>query len=144
MGFCARAALFAMLGLAAGLAPVSARADSGPVFVVPGRADVPVIINGVDARGAVVTGDWGLFRAGHGYITIDGGNCCLEPLWRRTYFPMTGREPAYGRLEIEPHRSHPRPSTAYHKSWSTSSEPGPVTDYPPFAPPPVIVAPRIR
>jgi hypothetical protein len=41
-----------------------ARADHAPAIVVPGRPDVPVIINGRDARGAIVIGDWGLSRPG--------------------------------------------------------------------------------
>jgi len=41
-----------------------ARADHAPAIVVPGRPDVPVIINGRDARGAIVIGDWGLYRPG--------------------------------------------------------------------------------
>jgi hypothetical protein len=41
-----------------------ARADHAPSIVVPGRPDVPVIINGRDARGAIVYGDWGLTRPG--------------------------------------------------------------------------------
>jgi hypothetical protein len=48
---------------ACGLGGMPARAaDSGPVFVVSGKAGVPVIINGRDARGAIVLGDWGLDR----------------------------------------------------------------------------------
>jgi hypothetical protein len=37
-------------------------ADSGPVIVVPGRPGVPVIINGIDVTGAVLEGDWGLYK----------------------------------------------------------------------------------
>ena len=35
----------------------AALADSSPVLVIPGRAGVPIIINGVDASYAVVEGD---------------------------------------------------------------------------------------
>jgi hypothetical protein len=39
-------------------------ADHAPSIVVPGRPDVPVIINGRDARGGIAIGDWGLYRPG--------------------------------------------------------------------------------
>ena len=38
----------------------SARSETGAVLVIPGRAGVPIIINGVDASYAVDEGDWGL------------------------------------------------------------------------------------
>ena len=46
------------------LAAAPARADSGPVIVIPSRPGVPVVINGRDASYAVVEGDWGLARPG--------------------------------------------------------------------------------
>jgi hypothetical protein len=126
-------------------ASASACADSQPVVVVPGRPGVPVIINGVDATGAVVYGDWGLYRPGAA-VVIEGG------LWPPGvsapaldepphYFPSTGRTPAYGRKEIDPGPHRRGLAPAYHKSWTSESQPGPVTEYPPFAPPPVVVAP---
>jgi len=143
MGSYARVLLIAAAGFAGVLAAPCARADHQPAIVVPGRPDVPIIVDGVDVRGAIVSGDWGLYRAGHGYRVIEGG-CCPEPAVRRTYFPMTGREPAYGRKEVEP-KPRPRPSTHYEKSWGVHSQPGPVTDYPPpYELPPVILAPRVR
>ena len=120
-------------------------ADNEPVVVVPGRPDVPVIIQGADATGAVVYGDWGLYRPG-GTVVIEGGiwppaGLAAAPDWPPHYFPATGRTPAYGRKEIDP-GPHRRPiGPAYHKSWVTESTPGPVTEYPPFAPPPVVVVP---
>jgi hypothetical protein len=142
MGFCTRALLIAAAGLAAVLAALPARADHQPAIVVPGRPDVPIIVDGVVVNGAIISGDWGLYRPGHGYRIIEGG-CCPEPAVRRTYFPMTGREPAYGRKEVEP-KPRPRPSTHYEKSWSVHSQPGPVTEYPPYELPPVVIAPRVR
>lgn len=128
-------------------AGASAYADNQPVVVVPGRPGVPVIINGVDATGAVVYGDWGLYRPG-GAVVIEGGIWppgVLAPGFEEPphYFPATGRTPAYGRKEIDPgpHRRGLAPE--YHKSWQTESQPGPVTEYPPFAPPPVVVAPPV-
>ena len=123
-----------------------AYADNEPVVVVPGRVGVPVIIHGVDATGAVVYGDWGLYRPG-GAVVIEGGIWppgVFAPLPEPPhYFPATGRTPAYGRKEIDPgpHRRGLTPE--YHKSWQIESQPGPVTEYPPFAPPAVVVAPPV-
>ena len=48
----------------------AARADHAPAIAIPGKRGVPVIINGQDATGAVVIGDWGLYRPGHVAPTI--------------------------------------------------------------------------
>ena len=45
----------AFAALSAGVA----RADHAPAYVVPGRSDVPVMINGYDASWGVTVGDWG-------------------------------------------------------------------------------------
>ncbi|HBF55565.1 MAG TPA: hypothetical protein DDW72_16915, partial [Afipia sp.] len=50
-------ALAILIGTAA-----SAAADTGPLIVIPGRAGVPVMINGRDASYAVVEGEWGLAK----------------------------------------------------------------------------------
>ena len=39
-------------------------AQREPVIVIPGRPDVPIYINGVDASWAVVEGEFGLDRPG--------------------------------------------------------------------------------
>ena len=62
-----------MVGLAA-FAAAPARADNGPVIVIPSRPGVPVVINGRDASYAVVEGDWGLSRPGHGTVRVIGGS----------------------------------------------------------------------
>ena len=54
-----------------------ARADSGPVIVIPSRPGIPVIINGRDASYAVVEGDWGLSRPGAVPVTVIGGSPIL-------------------------------------------------------------------
>jgi hypothetical protein len=54
----------------AGVGADTVRADHEPVIAVPGRRDVPVLINGQNATGAVVIGDWGLYRPGHMGVTI--------------------------------------------------------------------------
>jgi hypothetical protein len=137
-----RTFVFGIAGLF--LAGAAAYADNEPVIVVPGRPGVPVIIHGMDATGAVVYGDWGLYRPGS-IVVIEGG--IWPPAWAPPldepphYFPATGRTPAYGRKEIDPGPHRRGLAAAYHKSWHTESQPGPITEYPPFAPPAVVVAP---
>ena len=124
----------------------AARADHQPMLVVPGKPGVPVIINGRDASWAVVDGDWGLYRAGHGQVSVLYPARVLLGPPVGGYFPHTGRRPRLGRFEIEPppNRLLPPPAESYHRVWGTQSDPGPVTEYPPFEPPQVIVAPKIR
>jgi hypothetical protein len=120
-----------------------ASADGGPVIVVPGRPGVPLMIDGVDVSGAVIYGDWGLKRPGHGEIIIDGPVAYATPWITGGYYPSAGHAPRYGRHEIEPAQRRPRPSTGFTRSWSAESDSTrPVTEYPPFNPPPVIMAPR--
>ena len=121
---------------------VAFASDTAPVIVVPGRPGVPVIINGVDVTGAVVFGDWGLARPGRGAILIDGPVVYTAPYVPGGYYPANGRAPRYGRDEVEP-PPRPRPTTSYSRTWSAGSDTTrPVTDYPPFNPPPVILAPQ--
>ena len=126
----------------AGAAP--GRAQTGPVIVVPGKPGVPVTINGLIVDGAVVYGDWGLARPGHGQIIIEGPVAFAAPPWSPGYFPATGHVPPVGRHEIEPPR-RPRPNTNYYREWSAQSDATkPATEYPPYDPPPVLLAPRGR
>jgi hypothetical protein len=122
-----------------------ARAQTGPVIVIPGKAGVATTINGVVVDGAVVYGDWGLARPGHGQIVIEGAAGFSENNDSRGYFPATGHRPRVGRLEVVP-PPRQRPSTDYRREWSVKSykRVRPVTEYPPFDPPPVILAPRGR
>jgi hypothetical protein len=128
--------------------PLAAQADTGPLYVVPGRAGVPVMINGRDASYAVVEGDWGLAKNLHVQPTVYGG-------WDRYYgpevghyYPSAGRMPGYGRLEVEPpaNRALPQPAEGYHRSWSAqSAPPAPPPHYDiPAYPPPIIEAPGPR
>lgn len=128
-----------------------ALAQHEPVIVIPGRPDVPVILNGYDVSGAVVEGDWGLERPGHVAPTIVDGPLIPAPyyargdyLFGRGYYPGSGRRPGYGRKEIEPppNRQLPRPAPSYHREWGIESAPNPVTEYPPYQTPSVIVAPN--
>src|SRR5437667_12274221 len=82
----------------------AAHAGCAPTIVIPGRADVPVVINNYDARWATVEGDCGLNRPGHGEITVIGGRYVgpLPGSARRSsgFYPMDGEKPARGRHEI--------------------------------------------
>jgi hypothetical protein len=133
-----------LVALCAGIAGAQgALAQTGPVIVIPGKAGVPVTINGVIVDGAVVYGDWGLARPGHGEIVIEGPVGFAANWDQRGYFPATGHQPRYGRLEIEPPPPRVRANTTYNRTWSIESDfRRPVTEYPPFNPPPVILAPR--
>jgi hypothetical protein len=126
------------------LVSVSARADHAPVFVVPGKPGVPVVINGYDASYTVVEGDWGLSRPGHVPPTIVAGPLVAPaPYYYGAYFPAYGRRPGYGRYEIEPpsNRRLPPPAPGFYREWGTMSERAPATiDEPPLYPPPVIEA----
>jgi hypothetical protein len=118
-----------------------ARADHAPSFVVPGKAGVPVIINGYDASWGVVEGDWGLYRPGHRGLTVIYAPHLIHVSRERAYYPATGRKPRSGRHEIQ--TSAPRrPAQSFHRAWSTQSGSAAVTEYPPLDPPPVILAPR--
>ena len=122
----------------------AALADSSPVLVIPGRAGVPVIINGVDASYAVVEGDWGLGKGVHVTPTVYGGRY-VDPIPHvGHYYPSSGHLPGIGRLEIEPpaNRVLPQPGPSYHQSWSAKSTPHAVQPAVPFYPPPVIIAPQ--
>jgi hypothetical protein len=143
-------ALIAGLALGVVATPRPAAADNEPVIVVPGRAGVPVMMNGVDVSGAVIEGEWGLNRPGVVAPTV------IMPYWRvwapsdeqdvGPYFPTTGHRPRYGRHEIIPpaNRRKPRPAERYFREWHSESEPSPATSPAPFFnPPPVIVAPRL-
>jgi hypothetical protein len=131
-----------VLAILAGSA-LPARAGDGFDIVIPGRAGVPVIINGVDASYAVVEGDWGLAKGVHVQPTVYGGRAVdWEPNVGH-YYPTLGRKPGYGRLEIEPpaNRILPKPAESFYQSWSAASAPPKAQPEVPFYPPPVIVAP---
>jgi hypothetical protein len=112
-------------GLVAFAAAAPARADEeGPVIVIPTRPGVPVVINGRDASYAVVEGDWGLARPGHGTVTVIGGslirpNPVYEP--RNSYHPRYGRPPPRGRNEIDDGPEGPQAAEPFSRNWSSSS-----------------------
>ena len=70
-----------------------ALAADGFDIVIPGRAGVPVIINGRDVSYAVLEGDWGLARSVHVQPTAYGGRY-IDPVPRvGHYYPSGGRCP---------------------------------------------------
>jgi hypothetical protein len=136
-----RAAL--VLTLLIGTTLTAAAAD-GFDIVIPGRAGVPVFINGVDASYAVVEGDWGLGKGMRVQPTVYGGRYVDPTPDVGHYYPSLGHMPGYGRLEIEPPagRKLPQPAESYHQSWWARSTPQPAQAEVPFYPPPVIMAPQ--
>jgi hypothetical protein len=133
------------LGVAAlMLLALPAQADHGPVVVVPGKLGVPVVRYGADLSGAVIHGDWGLHRPGHGRTFIEGPIYYAVQPMPGAYYPYTGVMPRYGRHEIEIRRP-PRSGPRYYREWSIESDPrSPATEYPPYEPPAVTVEPRQR
>ena len=135
----------AALLLALSASPALAQIGTGPVIVIPGRPDVPVLMNGVDVSWAVIEGELGLSRPGVVTPTVIYRPWIVAvPAYHPAaygprYFPSTGKRPGYGRLEIEPapDRPLPPPAQSYRKSWSSQSAPGPATDYAPFPAPPI-------
>lgn len=117
-------------------------AADGFNIVVPGRPGVPIIINGVDASYRVIEGDWGLDRGIHVQPTIYGGRA-IDPVPNvGHYYPSLGRQPGYGRVEVEPpsNRRLPQPAESYHEHWSAKS-PAMEHNETPANPPAIIVAP---
>jgi hypothetical protein len=113
-------------------------------IVIPGRAGVPIIINGIDASYAAVEGDWGLSKATQVQPTVYGGRY-IDPVPQvGHYYPSAGRVPGYGRLEVEPptNRRLPQPAESYHQSWSSQSAPLPAQSNVPVDPPEIIYAPQ--
>ncbi len=139
-------AVHAVLLLAVSASPTLAQ--RAPVIVVPGKPGVPVLMNGVDVSWAVIEGEFGLDRPGEmtptviyrPWIVPYYATGSYEP----GYFPTTGQHPGYGRFEVIPPPDRPllHPAPSYHRSWSSQSAPGAVTEYPPFNTPPVVVSKR--
>jgi hypothetical protein len=120
-----------------------ALASEGFNVVIPGRAGVPVVINGVDASYAVVEGEGGLGKGNFNQPTVYGGRPLEPEPPVGHYYPTLGHTPGYGRLEIEPPKNRvlPKPAESYHESWSAQSAPPKAQPEVPFYPPPVIAAP---
>jgi len=108
-------------------------AQYGPVFVVPGKPGVPVIVNGIDASWSVVQGEFGLARPGQ--VTpvviatpLSGAAPNGAP---GAYYPADGKRPGYGRFEVvpPPNRPLPPPAPTYYRSWSSHSDPVPADTF---------------
>jgi hypothetical protein len=136
----------AALVLAVTTSPALAQRE--PEIVIPGRPDVPVIINGVNASWGVVIGEFGLDRPGAmaPIVIYQPLLVSVPPYAVPAYFPKTGKKPGYGRLEINPppDRPLPPPAPTYYRNWTSQSGAGPVTVYPDYPMPPVIVEPTFR
>jgi hypothetical protein len=132
-------ALFVLIGMT-----LPALANDGFNIVIPGRAGVPIVINGVDASYAVVESDWGLAKDVHVQPTVYGGRIVDPGPAVGHYYPSAGHMPGYGRLEIQPpaNRKLPQPAQSYHHSWSVQSAQTPAQSDVPYDPPAVIVAPQ--
>jgi len=107
-------------------------ADHEPAYVVPGRTDVPVMIDGRNAAWGVVEGDWGLYRPGAIAVTVIPAPHAAQRGWMKAapYFPSFGVAPLAGRHEIVPpaDRAKPQRAEPYDRSWFSASEPLPATD----------------
>jgi hypothetical protein len=128
---------FAMTAMV--MAVPCARADHAPNYVVPGRPDVPVIINFFDASWGVVEGEWGLYRPGAVAPTVIPAPYVTPRVQAKPYYPSLGGITYKGRLEVEPpaNRELPPPAPSYHRSWTSESPNLPATEYAPA--PPVII-----
>jgi hypothetical protein len=135
--------LHAALLLAVTASPAFAQRE--PLIVIPGKPGVAVYINGIDASWGVVEGEFGLDRPGLVAPTVIYRPLVVAlPSSVPDYYPRSGIRPGYGRLEIVPpaNRPLPPPAPTYYRSWSSGSAPGPVTDYPSYPMPPVVVEPQ--
>lgn len=133
-------ALALLIGTAA-----TAVADTGALIVIPGRAGVPVMINGRDVSYSVVEGEWGLAKHFRNAARVYGGWDYYIGREVSHYYPSAGRKPGYGRLEIQPSadRALPQPAESYHRSWSAqSAPPAPQQQYDVPEYPTIIEAPR--
>lgn len=119
-----------------GITASPALAQREPEIVIPGRPDVPVYINGIDASWGIVEGEFGLDRPGLMAPAVTYRPLILSnyPTEVAPFFPNDNKRPGYGRLEIipPPNRPLPPPAPTYYRSWSAGSAPGPVTQYPPY------------
>jgi hypothetical protein len=124
---------FVHMALLIAVSASPALAQRGPVIVIPGRPDVPALMYGVDISWSVIEGDFGLARPGVVTPTVIYrlppaivpyyGTAAYGP----GYFPRTGEQPGYGRLEVVPgpNRPLPPPAQSYRRSWSSNSAPTP-------------------
>jgi hypothetical protein len=118
------------------VAPALADSDSGTVVAIPGRPDVPVILNpyGFDASYAIIEGDFGLNKPSQNNTQIIVGSP-LSPLVpaRRFYFPHADHAPGYGRYEAPPSGGRvTQTPQSYSRSWGAASDPLPASTDPAY------------
>ena len=126
--------------------------DGAPNFVVPGRPNVPIVINGINASYGVAESDFGLYRPGAVPVTIYPSPYAAPLIPNRPvnyrppapYYPSLGGKPYRGRLEIEPSadRPLPQPAQSFHRSWSVESPNVPPTQYAPSGP--MLISPEVN
>jgi hypothetical protein len=127
------------------VAPALADSDSGTVVVIPGRPDVPVIVNpyGFDASYTIIEGDFGLDKPSQNNTQIIVGPP-FQPIMppRRYYFPHSEQAPAYGRDEVlpPPGRRVTQPPASINRSWEAASDPTPASTDPPY---PMTISPYV-
>ncbi len=138
-------AVVVLCGCIFGSAPVLADSDSGTLVVIPGRPDVPVIVNpyGFDASYTIVEGDFGLGKPvqANAHIVV-GPHVVPVPGPRRYYFPHAEHMPGYGRDEVlpPPGRRVTQPPQSIDRSWGAASDPLPASTDPPY---PITVQPYV-
>jgi hypothetical protein len=109
----------------------AAFAQREPEIVVPGKAGVPVYINGIDASWGIVEGEFGLDRPNQIAPTVIWRPALIpQPYGVPGYYPADDRRPGYGRLEIAPpaNRRLPPPAPTFYRYWSSESAATPATD----------------
>ena len=126
------------------VAPALADSDSGTVVVIPGRPDVPVIVNpyGFDASYAIIEGDFGLNKPSQNNTQIIVGSP-LPPIVpaRRFYFPHADSAPGYGRYEAPPAGGRvTQTPQSYNRSWGAASDPLPASTDPAY---PMTISPYV-
>ena len=137
------ASAFAVGWFVAGTMPLMA-SETGPVIVIPGRAGVPIMMDGRDVSYSVIEGDWGLGRP---------SNINPRVIYRygppkgyfpdsASYFPSLGQPPRVGRKEVDMPSTNPEPAEGNIRSWGVQSDPTPATSPSAYEMPPVIVAPQ--
>jgi hypothetical protein len=125
--------------------PALADSDSGTVVVIPGRPDVPVILNpyGFDASYTIIEGDFGLNKPSQNNTQIIVGPP-FQPIMppRRYYFPHAEQAPAYGRDEVlpPPGRRVTQPPGSINRSWEAHSDPLPASTDAPY---PMTISPYV-
>jgi hypothetical protein len=137
------ASVFAVGWLVAGATALTA-SETGPVIVIPGRAGVPIMMDGRDVSYSVIEGDWGLGRPSNiapRVIYRYGPPVRFGP-GSASYFPSIGQPPRVGRKEVDMPSTNPEPAEGYIRSWGVQSDPTPATSPSAYETPPVIVAPQ--